>query len=278
MLNILYLLIHSEKLLQNNRSEPFRKEKSMFHFLFLVLCGSLLAAPPRTIPKELYKEFTLDGKVLVRPHYLDNTVSSDAPLVYDFLTVENLKQKALLKEPSYYGPTDTFLFHALDQYAFHIKNKKVGIIGSATPWYEAVVLAYGGNPVSVDYNRIISEHPGIRTLTVTEFEENPETFDTLLSISSIEHDGLGRYGDPINPNGDLEAMEKMKRMLVPGGLLFLAVPTGRDFLFWNAHRVYGHARLPLLLRGWKTLQTFGGVDLDAVSTGYHQPVFILTLE
>jgi len=27
-------------------------------------------------------------------------------------------------------------------------------------------------------------------------------FDMVFSFSSIEHDGLGRYGDPLNPNGD----------------------------------------------------------------------------
>ncbi len=33
-----------------------------------------------------------------------------------------------------------------------------------------------------------------------------EGFDMALSISSFDHDGLGRYGDPLDPVGDLKAM------------------------------------------------------------------------
>ena len=41
-------------------------------------------------------------------------------------------------------------------------------------------------------------------------------FDVVLSISSFEHDGLGRYGDPLNPDGDLAAMRSTRRLLKPG--------------------------------------------------------------
>lgn len=49
-----------------------------------------------------------------------------------------------------------------------------------------------------------------------------------------------RYGDPLNPNADLEMMEALlKNHMCPGGLLLLAVPVGKDTLVFNAHRVYG---------------------------------------
>ncbi len=50
--------------------------------------------------------------------------------------------------------------------------------------------------------------------------------DRALSLSSFDHDGLGRYGDPINPIGDLVAMETVKQDLRSDGLLFLTVPIG----------------------------------------------------
>ena len=47
-------------------------------------------------------------------------------------------------------------------------------------------------------------------------------------------------------------------MLVNGGRLLLGLPTAhRDALVWNAHRVYGPARLPLLLRGFDVIAAFG---------------------
>lgn len=45
-------------------------------------------------------------------------------------------------------------------------------------------------------------------------------------MCSFDHDGLGRYGDPINPEGDLVAMGTVMDVLKEGGLLFLTVPIG----------------------------------------------------
>lgn len=75
--------------------------------------------------------------------------------------------------------------------------------------------------------------------------------DFIVSFSSIEHSGLGRYGDPIDPLGDIREMEKIKCLLKPGGKLFLGFPIGRDEVVFNLHRVYGRLRLPLLFEGNK---------------------------
>lgn len=72
---------------------------------------------------------------------------------------------------------------------------------------------------------------------------------------------MGRYGDPIRPNGDILAMLKAKCMVKENGLLFLAVPTGKDKIEFNAHRIYGSLRLPLLLNSWHLLESFG-LDFD----------------
>ena len=76
-------------------------------------------------------------------------------------------------------------------------------------------------------------------MTPSEYDQNPMLFDAAFSISSFEHDGLGRYGCLINPWGDIQAMQKTKKMLKPGALLFIAVPIGKDRVYWNAHRIYG---------------------------------------
>jgi len=108
---------------------------------------------------------------------------------------------------------------------------------------------------------------------------NPRQFDAAFSISSFEHDGLGRYGDSLNPSGDFEAMRKTKKMIRGGSILFLAVPVGKDTLVWDEHRVYGRIRLPLLLKDWHVLDTFGFNDglfeLDLEPPNYFQPVFVL---
>ena len=40
----------------------------------------------------------------------------------------------------------------------------------------------------------------------------------VVSYSSIEHDGLGRYGDALNPRGDLDEMRRLAALLNPSGL------------------------------------------------------------
>lgn len=151
-------------------------------------------------------------------------------------------------------------------------------MGSGSAFYETVCLYFGAKSVTtIEYNKIIFLHPQMTTMTPAEYERHPVTFDVGMSISSFEHDGLGRYGDPLNPEADIEAMAKMKTIVKKGGILFLAVPVGKDLLCWNAHRIYGRLRLPLLLKGWEVLDSFGFVEsrLDTGEGGSHQPVFVL---
>ena len=67
--------------------------------------------------------------------------------------------------------------------------------------------------------------------------------DSIASLSCmhvIEHIGLGRYGDPIDFDGDMKAIAQLVRVLAPGGDLLVATPVGRPRVAFNAHRVYDH--------------------------------------
>jgi SAM-dependent methyltransferase len=85
-----------------------------------------------------------------------------------------------------------------------------------------------------------------------ELEFDESSFDQILNCSSIEHVGLaGRYGSPDEPDGDLRAMEKMARLLKPGGDMVLTIPVGLDAVHTPYHRIYGDQRLPRLLERWE---------------------------
>lgn len=64
------------------------------------------------------------------------------------------------------------------------------------------------------------------------------SISSLSCLHVIEHIGLGRYGDPIDPNGTIKACKEFKRVLKKEGLLYLAVPIGREKICFNAHRVF----------------------------------------
>ena len=59
----------------------------------------------------------------------------------------------------------------------------------------------------------------------------------------VEHVGLGRYNDPIDPDGDLKAMAELQRVLSKGGNLLFAVPIGKPKVVFNAHRIYGYEQV-----------------------------------
>lgn len=246
--------------------------------LFLLTIPPDFTTPPTTVPEELYNAFTLNGAIPVVNIYHNDSYSSDQPLVYTYEQIQDFEIKAKAKQTYYYGAMDTYLYNALDKYISRISNKNVAVIGSVTPWYESILLSYGAHPTTIEYNKIISKDPRLEILTISEYEANPRLFDAILSVSSLEHDGLGRYGDPINPEGDLSWMNKAKKMLKKDGLLFLSVPIGQDCLVWNLHRIYGNLRLKALLKGWKIIEFFGFTPEDLKREdfwGSHQPVFVL---
>ncbi len=79
---------------------------------------------------------------------------------------------------------------------------------------------------------------------VTDLLRLPFADHSLASVSCmhvVEHVGLGRYGDAINPDGDILALQELRRVLAPGGNLLIVTPIGRRRVTFNAHRVYAPA-------------------------------------
>lgn len=81
-----------------------------------------------------------------------------------------------------------------------------------------------------------------------------EPFDMVVSFSSLEHTGLGRYGDIINPWGDIIWMAKLSCMVKQGGYAVIGLENSvKDSIIYNAHRIYGPYRWPLLLQNWEAM-------------------------
>lgn len=69
----------------------------------------------------------------------------------------------------------------------------------------------------------------------------PYDDQSVMSLSCLhvaEHIGLGRYGDPLDPDGTIKAAKELARILAPGGNLYFSVPVGRVRTCFNAHRIF----------------------------------------
>lgn len=97
---------------------------------------------------------------------------------------------------------------------------------------------YDFRPVQLGLDSLES-HPA--NLLDLEFEDN--SVSSLSCMHVVEHIGLGRYGDALDPDGDLKAIKELKRVLAVGGQLLFVVPIGRPKIAFNAHRIYSYRQV-----------------------------------
>lgn len=108
-----------------------------------------------------------------------------------------------------------------------------------------------------DYRPPALELPGLecRRADLTALPFPDRSVASLSCMHVLEHVGLGRYGDPLDPTGDLKAARELKRVLAPGADLLVVVPVGTPRLQFNAHRIYSYAQVLDMMEGLR-LQEF----------------------
>ena len=89
---------------------------------------------------------------------------------------------------------------------------------------------------------------GKTELTHLQFDTN--SIYSISCMHTIEHIGLGRYGDRLDPEGDLKAINELKRVTAKNGDLLLVVPVGHPKICFNAHRIYSYEMIVDYLDGF----------------------------
>jgi hypothetical protein len=64
-----------------------------------------------------------------------------------------------------------------------------------------------------------------------------------------------RYGDMLNPWGDLIAMARSWCLVKPGGYAMVGVPFGPEVIGFNSHKIYGPLGLAQLFANWEQVYT-----------------------
>ncbi len=115
---------------------------------------------------------------------------------------------------------------------------------SSSTAFNAYISAF----VPIMYHEFRSSDLGLSNLEQYDCDlVNLEYKDcSLKSISCmhvIEHIGLGRYGDKMDYEGDLKAINELKRVLAKNGDLLFVVPVGKPVIMYNSHRVYSYDQI-----------------------------------
>ena len=124
----------------------------------------------------------------------------------------------------------------------------IGCVSSRLP----IQLASLGYEVhGLDMRPYPFSHPNFQFHKADIFEWSPgRFFDIILLISTLEHFGLGDYGDLVLPDADKNAVERISSWLAEGGQLLVSVPFGRAGVT-KKHRIYDLKRLEYLFSGFK---------------------------
>ena len=91
-----------------------------------------------------------------------------------------------------------------------------------------------------EYNPPALSLPNIKVLSADLLRLNYKdaSLDSISCFHVLEHIGLGRYGDALDPDGYLIAINELKRVCSIGGRIYITVPVGKDSIYVNAHRVF----------------------------------------
>ena len=138
---------------------------------------------------------------------------------------------------------------AIDAHYFYVNNWAMRRITSQHPMGHVDVgsqtifasLLSAVTPVTfVDYRPLQSNLDGLGCLgaDILHLPFGDDSGESLSCLHVAEHIGLGRYGDPLNPQGTRQAAQELKRVLARGGNLYFALPVGKSRVCFNAHRIH----------------------------------------
>lgn len=129
-----------------------------------------------------------------------------------------------------------------DSWAFRhvLSERPLELVDVGSSVYFVAFAAQIGHVLSIDIRELRAALPSItyRRGDITSLPFGDGTIAAISTLSVIEHVGLGRYGDPIDPAGMRKAADQLRRVLRPGGMLLVAFPVAdENLVVFNAHRV-----------------------------------------
>ena len=114
-------------------------------------------------------------------------------------------------------------------------------IASRVDGFIGMLSSFGQKTIMIDVRPLESVIPCVdffQADATTLDGIDDESVESISALCSLEHFGLGRYGDTIAPDAWYEAMRSIVRVVKSGGHAYIAVPVGKEHVEFDAHRVF----------------------------------------
>ncbi len=132
-------------------------------------------------------------------------------------------------------------------------------VGSRIDGLVAHLLTFTSVDV-VDLRPLTTEIDGLRFIQADACRLDGITTVSASSIHALEHFGLGRYGDPLDPLGHLRGLDALAGTVLPGGHLYVGYPVGRPRVEFNGHRIIDPMLAVERLAGFELVEFAAVVD------------------
>lgn len=114
-------------------------------------------------------------------------------------------------------------------------------IGSRLDYFIAHLLAANIEVTMIDVREFPGEVENLHTIVddATDLQQlQDDSIESMSALCSLEHFGLGRYGDPVDPEACFKCFANIQEKLKVGGRLYISLPIGKERVEFNAHRVF----------------------------------------
>ena len=114
-------------------------------------------------------------------------------------------------------------------------------IGSRLNGFIAHLLAAGIEVTMIDIRKFPQKIEHLHSIVddaTSLHQVSDDSIESMSALCSLEHFGLGRYGDPIDPDACFKCFDNIQRKMKKGGKLYISVPIGKERVEFNAHRVF----------------------------------------
>jgi len=123
--------------------------------------------------------------------------------------------------------------------------KTIGILSQFVP-----ITMIDIRPIELKLENLYFKEGSILELP---FADN--SIKTISSLCVVEHIGLGRYGDSLDPYGSEKAINELKRVVEVGGIILLSVPVdSENKIYFNAHRAFTREYIVNLFDNFKIVE------------------------